>query len=92
MYPFNTRSAVAFGFALMVFVYIIIILNSVDVFAGDSKDMNNIGIDDKDNKIQYYLCTDYGDMIHCDPSVSKLRSFEVEGKWREIYRPSGIAT
>lgn len=92
MYPFNTRSAVAFGFALMVFVYIIIILNSVDVFAGDSKDMNNIGIDDKDNKIQYYLCTDYGDMIHFDSSVSKLRSFEVEGKWREIYRPSGIAT
>jgi glucose/arabinose dehydrogenase len=41
---------------------------------------------------QDYLCTDYGDIVHCDPSLSKLRSFEVSGNWSEIYRPSGTAT
>ncbi len=41
---------------------------------------------------QHYLCTDYGDIVHCDPSLSKLRSFEVSSNWSEIYRPSGTGS
>ena len=62
-----------------------------------AEEISNLSRADTDNDggsnmIQYYLCTDYGDMFHCDRSLSNLRSFEVSGNWSEIFRPSGIAT
>jgi glucose/arabinose dehydrogenase len=51
--------------------------------ADDSEDSG------KGSMNQYYLCTVLGDIVHCDPSLSALRSFEVRGQWTEVHRPSG---
>ncbi|MGC1133524.1 MAG: PQQ-dependent sugar dehydrogenase [Nitrososphaeraceae archaeon] len=57
---------------------------------------NNKAFENENNsifsQIEHYLCTDYGDLVHCDPSLSKSEAFEIEGNWTEIYRPSGLPT
>jgi glucose/arabinose dehydrogenase len=50
---------------------------------------SNIPIDR--SQIQYYTCTDYDDITHCDPSVSGVTSFLVNGISSKVYTPSGKA-
>jgi glucose/arabinose dehydrogenase/peptidoglycan/xylan/chitin deacetylase (PgdA/CDA1 family) len=42
--------------------------------------------------IQYYACTDYEDVTHCDPSLVELTSFLVRGISSEVYVPSANLT
>ncbi len=37
-----------------------------------------------------FLCEDYEIRFHCGPSLSKLKGFEVNGNWSELYRPLSI--
>jgi glucose/arabinose dehydrogenase len=39
------------------------------------------------DQTQYYSCSNYG-VMHCDPSVSEVRSFLVHGVSSEVYLPS----
>jgi glucose/arabinose dehydrogenase len=48
---------------------------------------SNIPIDSP--QTQFYACTDYDDIIHCDPSVSRVTSFFVDGISSKVYTPSG---
>jgi glucose/arabinose dehydrogenase len=41
------------------------------------------------SSVKFYGCTDYGDTVHCDPLVNKLKSYVVRGFWTRIYTPAG---
>lgn len=42
-----------------------------------------------DTGIKFYGCTNYGDIVHCDPLVNELKSYVVRGLWSRIYTPAG---
>ena len=54
----------------------------------------DLSINEKTPKIyeQYYACTDYDDLTHCDRSSSEVRTHEVKASWSELYRSLGTPT
>ena len=95
MNSFKNRSWLVLGYVLVAIIcmyMLVVMLNPRVVSGSNTKLSDNVGIDKNSTETRYYLCTDYRDMIHCDPSLSNLKAFEIEGNWHEIYRPSGIET
>lgn len=85
----------AFALALLFLVFVLLQMNqfytddSYDLVSSARGQNNTNDISNNDHHIQYYLCTDYKPIIHCDPSLNELTSYAVRGFSSEIYIPSG---
>lgn len=95
MYTEKINPTKVLTITLMIIVSVSLALVHLEVVATTANGINQVDNSENNStgsKIQYYLCTDYGDIFHCDPSLSALKAFEISGGWSEIYRPSGMPT